>query len=317
MRWIGQHSEWVILTGFLPAALAIAVFEVLIDPELISILIDDLGRGLHFVSSFVRGLVLMSTFVACYVAVCLALLGYFSLGFARSGLPADSKRAVAGAGIVSWIAFHAVLAGLGSLDLRLFSIAYDSLVAIYERAGDPVAAAMTGDALGPGISRHLASILLPASAGVAAVCAGSCHAIAIVHEAKSGQTKPEEAVNRLLHGFMAMSGLLVASTLLLTLSFRLPAALYGTGEAAEARITEYLGFANVLSAFWGAVFTLTLVAVYAPHALALRSLSGMPLGQFLSRAFETGSSVKGLVQKTEVAVSTVAPLLAALTAYLI
>ena len=67
---------------------------------------------------------------------------------------------------------------------------------------------------------------------------GSCHAIAIVHGLKSGLTKPEEAVNRLLHGFTAMSGLLVASTLLLTLSFRLPAALYGTGEAAEARIAE-------------------------------------------------------------------------------
>jgi len=317
VRWIGQHSEWTILTGFVPAALAIAVFEVLIDPELVGILIDDLGRGLDSVPSFVRGLVLMSTVVACYVAVCLALLGYFSVRFARSALPAASKRAVAGAGIVSWIAFHAVLAGLASLDLRLFSIAYDSLVAIHEPDGNPVAAAMTGDALGAGISRHLASILLPASAGVAAVCAGSSHAIAIVQEAKSGETKPEEAVNRLLHGFMAMSGLLVASTLLLTLSFRLPAALYGTGEGAEARIAEYLGFANVLSLFWGAVFTLTLVAVYAPHGLALRSLSGMPLGQFLSKAFETGSSVKGLVQNTEVAVSTVAPFLAALAASLV
>ena len=75
VRRIGQHSEWTILTGFLPAALAIAVFEVLIDPELVSILVDDLGRGLDSVPSFVRGLVLMSTFVACYVAVCLALLG--------------------------------------------------------------------------------------------------------------------------------------------------------------------------------------------------------------------------------------------------
>ena len=62
----------MILTGFLPAALAIAVFEVLIDPELVSILIDDLGRGLDSLSSFARGLVLMSTFVACYVTVCLA-----------------------------------------------------------------------------------------------------------------------------------------------------------------------------------------------------------------------------------------------------
>ena len=57
---------------------------------------------------------------------------------------------MAGARIVSWIAFHAVLAGLASLDLRLFSIAYDSLVAIYERAGDPVAAAMTGEVIREG-----------------------------------------------------------------------------------------------------------------------------------------------------------------------
>ena len=50
-------------------------------------------------------------------------------------------------------------------------MAYDSLVAIYERAGNSVAAAMTGDALGPGISLHLASILLQACAGAAAACA--------------------------------------------------------------------------------------------------------------------------------------------------
>ena len=169
MRWIGQHSEWTILIGFLPAALAIAVVEVLIDPELVSILIDDLGSGLDSVSSLVRGLVLMSTFLACYVAVCLALLGYFSVRFARSALPAGSKRAVAGAGFLSWIAFHAVLAGLGSLDLRLFSIAYDSLVAIYERAGNPVASAMTGDALGPG---HLAPPGVDSAAGFLRRCRG-------------------------------------------------------------------------------------------------------------------------------------------------
>ena len=208
------------------------------------------------------------------------------------------------------------MTGLSSLDLRLFSIAYDSLVQFYERAGDPVATASTGDGLATGISRHLASILLPVSVGVAAVCAGSCHAIAIVQEAKAAEDKAREAVNRLLHACMAMSGLLVASTLLLMLSFRLPASLYGTGEAADARISEYRGFADVVSHSWSVVFTLTLVAVYAPHALALRSLSGLPLGQLMGKGLESGSSVKSLVQKTELAVSTLAPLLAALTAYL-
>ena len=114
---------------------------------------------------------------------------------------------------------------------------------------------------------------------------------------------------------MAMSGLLVASTLLLMLSFRLPALLYGTGEAADARIAECLGFANVMSAFWGAVFTLTLIAVYAPHALALRSLSGLPLAQLLSKGPGNASPVKILVEKVGVVVSTLAPLLAGLAPY--
>ena len=305
------------MAGFVPVVLGTAVFELMIDPQLVQILIEDLGSGLEPGSAFVRGLLMMSTAVFCYLALCLALLGYFLSGFARSTLTAESKRAVAAAGIVAWIAFHGVLAGLSSLDLRLLSIAYDSLVQLYERAGDPVAAAMTGDGLAPGVSRHLVSILLPASVGVAAVCAGSCHAIAIVHDAGAEDKKAEDAVNRLLHALMAMSGLLVASTLLLMLSFRLPASLYGTGEAADVRVAEYLGFANVFSIFWGVVFTLTLVAVYAPHALALRSRSGLPLGEFLSKGLERGSSVKSLLQKTELAVSAVAPLLAALTAYVV
>ena len=70
---------------------------------------------------------------------------------------------------------------------------------------------------------------------------------------------------------MAMSALLVGSTLLLTLYFRLPQALYGAGEPAAAGGAEYVDFANVVSIFWGIVMTLTLVAVYAPHAVALRS----------------------------------------------
>ena len=72
----------------------------------------------------------MSAVVTCHVALCLALPGYFLAGFERSALPAQGKRALAWSAIACWVAFHAVLAGLRSLDPRLFSIAYDSLVQI-------------------------------------------------------------------------------------------------------------------------------------------------------------------------------------------
>ena len=311
-----KHPEWTILTGLIPVALAAGIFEILVDPELVNLLVSDLGRGLGFAAPFVQELLMMSTLTVCYVVLCLALLGYFSVGFARSALSAQTKWTVGSAGIASWIGFHAVLVGLSAFDLRLFSVTYDSLVQFYERAGSPVAEAMTGHMLAPGISRHLASILLPASIGVAAVCAGACHAIATVQQARAGTRKPEQAVDRLLHGFMAMSGLLVGSTLLLTLSFRLPAGLYGTGEMADTRIAEYLEFADTVSVFWGVVFTLTLVAVYAPHVLALRSFSEMSLSQMLNKGLESGLLNESWVKKTEVAVSALAPLIAALTAYL-
>lgn len=46
-------------------------------------------------------------------------------------------------------------------------------------------------------------------------------------------------MNQVLHGFLAMSGLVVAVTLFLAISFHPSAALYGTGEVAKEGIVEY------------------------------------------------------------------------------
>lgn len=74
--------------------------------------------------------------------------------------------------------------------------------------------------------------------GVAAVCAGSCHAAAIVEAARAGDEgdrgqAARDAADRLVHSLVAMSALLVGSTLLLTLYLRLTQALYAAGEAAS------------------------------------------------------------------------------------
>lgn len=99
---------------------------------------------------------------------CRAILaGRLALLVSRSGAAGairGAERCAGSPGIRSggfcpaW--FHAVLAGLGAVDLQLYSIAYDSIVRIYQQAGGPVAAAMTGD-VGPlGVSRHLISTQL-------------------------------------------------------------------------------------------------------------------------------------------------------------
>ncbi len=322
MRWLAGHSEWKLLVGVLPALLSVVTVELLVGPEVVELLVGRLVQGVDAEPRFARGVIMMSALTVCYVALCLALLAYYCGGVAASLLPGDRKRRLAIAGIAAWIGFHAVLAGLGGVDLQLYSIAYDSIVRIYQEAGGPVAAAMTGAAGPLGISRHLISILLPVAFGIAAVCAGSCHAAAIVEEARGenrgdGGHAARDAADRLVHSLMAMSALLVGSTLLLTLYFRLPQALYGAGEAAAAGGAEYLDFANVVSIFWGVVMTLTLVAVYAPHAVGLRSHAPVPLGELLQRGAESGALYSGLAKKAEVVVSTLAPLLAALTTQLL
>ena len=325
MRWLAGHSEWKLLVGVVPAALAVVTVEVLVGPEVVELLVDQLLQGVDAQPRFARGMIMMSALTVSYVALCLALLAYYCGGVGASPLPADRKRRLAVAGIGAWIGFHAVLAGLAVVDLQLYSIAYDSIVRIYQQAGGPVAAAMTGD-VGPlGVSRHLVSILLPVAFGVAAVCAGSCHAAAIVEGAREGDEGDEgargqsarDAADRLVHSLMAMSALLVGSTLLLTLYFRLPQALYLAGEAAPPGGAEYVDFANVVSIFWGIVMTLTLVAVYAPHAVALRSHAPVPLGELLQQGAESGALYSGLAKRAEVVVSALAPLLAALTTQLL
>ena len=60
-----KHSEWTILTGFIPIALAAAIVEIVVDPELVDLLVGDLGRGLGFAGGFVQELLVMSTLTVC------------------------------------------------------------------------------------------------------------------------------------------------------------------------------------------------------------------------------------------------------------
>ena len=312
MRWLTQDSAWVILTGLIPVALAGAVIEILVAPELVDLLTRDLAQGVASSPPYVEGVIFVSTLAICYLSLCIALLGYYCAGFARSALPRPTKLRLAATGIAAWFVFLCLLIGSSQLDLQIYSIAYGSILAIYQQAGDPVAGAMTGAVAIPGVSRHLLSVVLPTAGGVAAVCAASCHGIALVDRARTERGRAKEVVDDLVRSIMAMSGLLVGSTLLIALYLRLPASLYGVGEIADQRVSAYLDFANAVTILWGTILVLTLAALYLPHALAVRSLAGVSLGQILTASEERAPSRWGFLKKLEVAVAAVAPLLAAL-----
>ena len=292
MRW-ATVPEWKLAVSVVPALISVLTIELLVAPELVDLLVDRLVQGVEAQPRFAPGVIMMSALTVCYVAICLALLGYSCHGIATSTLPPERKRRLAVAGIATWIGFHVALVGLGAVDLQIYSVVYGSIVQVYQAAGEPVAAAMTGDAGLPGVSRHLMAILLPVTFGVAAVCSGSCHAIAIVEDAASpsrdsGQAA-RNAADRLVRCLIAMSALLVGSTLLLTLYFRLPLALYGAGEAGSAVGADYLDFANVASISRGA-FTRALARGHAAQ--------GGPAGADALAEVEPPTTVRGQAGST-------------------
>ncbi len=307
-RRIGTLGKAVV--GLVPALLAIGVIESHVHPELVDFWIEGLLQDLGSNVRFAQGLFVTSTAVACYLVVCCALLAYFCVGIARSTLPRERKRGLAWRAAALWLAFHGLLYVLALRDLQLFKVFYGSLQEIFEAAGPPVTEAMTDPMVTPYLSRYLLSVLIPTTAAVAAVCAGSCHAAAVVESAGMDEGDAAKAMTSLLHSLLAMSGLLVAGSVLITLYFHLPAALYRSSEAAAA----YREFAGAVSAFWGAILTLTLVAVYAPHAVALRSAAGVPLSHLLNAGLDRASLFVRSWRKSEAVLAALAPLVASLVA---
>lgn len=301
---------WLPLVGLFPSLLAVAVVESHIHPRMVEFWVVDLVRDLGSNARFAQGLFVTSTVVACYIAVCCVLLAYFCFGITRSSLPRERKRELAWTAVVLWVGFHGLLYGLTFLDLQLFDIAYGALVQVYGAAGSPVTESMTGPMVIPFLSRHLLSVLVPTAMAVAAVCAGSCHAMAVVESAGTDESDAAKATSSLLHSLTAMSGLLVASSVLITLYFHLPAELYASSEAAA----EYREFANAVSAFWGAILTLTLVTVYVPPVVGLRSRADVPLSQLLNRGLDRAPPLLRSWKKSEAVLAALAPLLASLLA---
>lgn len=71
----------------------------------------------------------------------------------------------------------------------------------------------------------------------------------------------------LKRGFQCLSIVLVSTTIAAAVFFHLPARLYK--EDAAKIVTAY---ADEVTVFWGAIFTLTLIATYAPQLFRLRTL---------------------------------------------
>jgi len=87
--------------------------------------------------------------------------------------------------------------------------------------------------------------------------------------AQDWQKRFDDGVKSLQFCFFGLSAVLVTSTITATLFFQFPVSLAAADTPPATALSEY---ARTLTVFWGTVYTLTLVATFAPAALILRSL---------------------------------------------
>ncbi len=116
-------------------------------------------------------------------------------------------------------------------------------------------------------------VMVPTIFGVAAVIAAATGAESLfVDFDRETSNLNEQALKQkiaiLKRGFQSLSVVLVSTVIAAAIAFHLPARLYeGDGEKL---INAY---ADEVTIFWGAIFTLTLLATYLPQLFRLRELS--------------------------------------------
>ncbi len=116
-------------------------------------------------------------------------------------------------------------------------------------------------------------VIIPVLIGIAAVVLAATGAESLFIDFDEEAPRLSEAQMKakiaiLKRGFQSLSIVLVSTTIAAGIFFHLPARLYKKDGA------EIIGsYADEVTIFWGAIFTLTLLATYLPHLFRLRDLS--------------------------------------------
>lgn len=271
------------------------------------------ARGPAEAGEFARGFIQVSAVTLVYMLICLAAIQYFwrdVRAVAGTELSAGRSRAIGACGAVIGV-FGAALIVIHTFFPSFFAISRITLeptIAAYGAATDAI-----------GITRLHGQLLAfaPNLAGVATAVIGSFHAALVTRTAVAqAQRAPEghgatrgEVPASLLNGMVVVSGVLVASVLMVTLHVHAHGPLYGAGASDAHR-----EFANFVSVTWGIGLSLIAALIYLPHLVRLGYAGrSAPVG---AAAADRAGAPRGasLVQKVEMALAIFGPLIIAVLA---
>ncbi|MXX87217.1 MAG: hypothetical protein F4Y71_12240 [Acidobacteria bacterium] len=310
-RALRSRWEWSIL--ILPAA----VFVLLMLSQLwitdgLAGAIAPAATGPAEVGEFARGFLQISALTLAYILICLAAIQYFwrEVRAAGADLSAERRRAVGAA--------CAAIGGFGAA-LAVVHTFFPSFFAVSRITLEPTIGAYgaTTDAIG--ISRLHGQLLAlaPNLAGVAAAVAGSLHAALVTRRAvaeagpapvENGAT-PDGVPPSLLNGMVVVSGVLVASVLLVSLHVHAHGPLYGAGAPAA-----HAEFANFVSVVWGIGLSLVVALIYVPHLVRLGYAGRSALAGAAAADGANGPRGAPLFQKVEMALAIFGPVIIAVLA---
>ena len=307
------RSRWAWSILILPAA----VFVLLMLSQLwitdgLAGAIAPPAAGSAEVREFARGFLQISALTLAYILICLAAIQYFwrEVRAAGAELSAGRRRAV-GACCAAIGGFGAALAVVHTFFPSFFAISRITLeptIGAYGAATDAI-----------GISRLQGQLLAlaPNLAGVAAAVMGSLHAALVTRRAvaeagpapvEDGAT-PDGVPPSLLNGMVVVSGVLVASVLLVSLHVHAHGPLYGAGAPAA-----HAEFANFVSVVWGIGLSLVVALIYVPHLVRLGYAGRSALAGAAAADGANGPRGAPLFQKVEMALAIFGPVIIAVLA---
>ncbi|MCY3745631.1 MAG: hypothetical protein OXH05_05315 [Acidobacteria bacterium] len=299
-----NHWEWSIL--FLPgAAFLLLVLSQLWITDGLARAIAPQATGPADVGEFARGFIQLSAVTLVYILICLAAIQYFWREI-RAATGADPSAGRSRAACAAIGGFGAALIVIHTFFPSVFAISRITLeptMSAYGPATDAI-----------GITRLHGQLLAlaPNLAGVATAIMGSFHAALVTRKAvaqadgapEGNGAIPGEVPASLLNGMVVVSGVLVASVLLVSLHVHGHGPLYGAG-ALEAQAE----FANFVSVAWGIGLTIIVALIYVPHLVLLGHAGRSAAAAVPAADHADGPRGAPLFQKVQVALAFFGPVI--------
>lgn len=253
---------WRVFVTIVPLLIAIAALQLFVPDTALRATMPETWWAMHMKpAGYSGGFIGYATAASVHILVCITVIA-FNL-YHLLTCEASTRRYL----IILALSYAFVVCLFMVLtndpDLAAYKLTYLNIRELY--VGTPQA-----DRILASFSLH---VLVPTLFGIVAVAFAATGAESLFTEFDNDAGKLNGEVLKakiaiLKRGFQSLSVVLVSTVITAAVSFHLPARLY-ENEAAKL-VSDY---ADEVTIFWGAIFTLTLLATYAPHLFRIRSLS--------------------------------------------